>query len=538
VTCYIDECSSISAIKGQDRSSFPSCTFPGDPDVQFSVHSSQIVCIMVRTKLAYPYAQVLSDMRHDSGALQRHLSRHGFTDPERIREHTTTLLHTVCVDGALRKPESVVQQLIQAGADPNMPQCHGGTCVTALMFTTSAELADCLLDNGADINKQTEEGFTVLHFAVFGQLKLVKMLLKRGAQEQILKRNKSGEMPFSTALYDGQVEVALLFLEQLLLRPDFDINHPRLGANQPLLRAAAEVGMLRVVEVALNHGAYVNATGPDGPALLLAVKGNHLDVVSLLCERGAAVQMLWGNQDSFSVAVILGHVPIIKKLISYGADVNATHGSHPALLHEVLVDTAVVTLLLQAGASFDAKMQFECLTAASEQLDDAAAAKMIKALLPHCSNLNAVQSTTGVTALAYAVKHGRLQTARALHAAGADVLHVWGDCNMMHCAAEYGQLALVKWLQSLGLDPRAASSDDRLLPLHWACRFGHLSVVKYLLGLPGAAADVHAQCGHGLTPLHKAVCRDDENPDAASIVSCCLRGGLMLMLTAIAALHR
>eukprot|EP00953_Heterococcus_sp_UTEX-ZZ885_P035814 18474-Heterococcus_DN1.PRE.1 len=279
-------------------------------------------CVMVRAKLTGPCAQVLSDMRHDIRALQQHLSDQGFTNPEQIRKHTTTLLHAACIDDALRKPESVVKQLVEAGADPNI---RAGTSVAALMLTTSAEIASCLLDNGADVNKQTEQGLTVLHFAASGHLALAKLLLERGAQGQILKRGKSGETPFSTAVYGGHVEVALLLLEQLLLRPGFDINYPRLGANQPLLCAAAKVGMLQVIDVALNHGAHVNATGPDGPALLLAVKGGHLDVVSLLCERGAAVHMRWGSEDSFKVAVMLGDIPIMKKLMSYGADVNAAY---------------------------------------------------------------------------------------------------------------------------------------------------------------------------------------------------------------------
>eukprot|EP00953_Heterococcus_sp_UTEX-ZZ885_P041559 21201-Heterococcus_DN1.PRE.3 len=462
-------------------------------------------------------------MRHDIRALQQHLSDQGFTNPEQIRKHTTTLLHAACIDDALRKPESVVKQLVEAGADPNI---RAGTSVAALMLTTSAEIASCLLDNGADVNKQTEQGLTVLHFAASGHLALAKLLLERGAQGQILKRGKSGETPFSTAVYGGHVEVALLLLEQLLLRPGFDINYPRLGANQPLLCAAAKVGMLQVIDVALNHGAHVNATGPDGPALLLAVKGGHLDVVSLLCERGAAVHMRWGSEDSFKVAVMLGDIPIMKKLMSYGADVNAAYSGLPVLVYALLGGSAVLALLLRSGAVFDAELQFQCLALAADRHDDADAVKLIRALLPYCSNLNAVCSQSGTSVLFYAVKGGKLQTTRALHAAGASALQ-WGSI-MMQSAAEYGHVALVKWLHSLGLDPRAESSHDaetRMLPLHWACNFGHLAVVKYLLALPGAAADVHALCSNGYTPLHKAVCCDDENPDASSIVQLLLESG-------------
>jgi ankyrin repeat protein len=53
--------------------------------------------------------------------------------------------------------------------------------------------------------------------------------------------------------------------------------------------------------------------------------------------------------------------------------------------------------------------------------------------------------------------------------------------------------------------PRAASICKQLLPLHVACGFSHFDMVRYLLDLPGAAADVHARTVEGLTPLHLAV---------------------------------
>jgi Ankyrin repeats (3 copies)/Ankyrin repeat len=73
----------------------------------------------------------------------------------------------------------------------------------------------------------------------------------------------------------------------------------------------------------------------------------------------------------------------------------------------------------------------------------------------------------------------------------------------MYEAASGGSLAAVKWLQSLGLDPRAltATSD---LPLRWACQYKHPHLVQYFLSLPGAAADVHARSSKGQAPLHIA----------------------------------
>jgi ankyrin repeat protein len=62
----------------------------------------------------------------------------------------------------------------------------------------------------------------------------------------------------------------------------------------------------------------------------------------------------------------------------------------------------------------------------------------------------------------------------------------------MHFAAISGSVAVVKWLQSLGLDARAAS-DDGLLPLHSACGTNSVDMVSHLLSLPGADDDVGAK---------------------------------------------
>jgi Ankyrin repeats (3 copies) len=74
--------------------------------------------------------------------------------------------------------------------------------------------------------------------------------------------------------------------------------------------------------------------------------------------------------------------------------------------------------------------------------------------------------------------------------------------TLMHYAAKSGSIAVVKWLQSLGLDARALTA--RQLPLHWACEHSHVHLVEYLLALPGAADDVHVQASHAMTPLHVA----------------------------------
>jgi ankyrin repeat protein len=448
----------------------------------------------------------------DCDVLRGHLEEHKVDDL--AEEGAMPLLHMACsaeIEPMTGISDKLVKQLLQAGADVNFatPEAAGG--YFPLMQCNSAEIVNCLLDNGADIDQKSSDGSTaLLWLSASGRLAAVEALLKRGAQHQITQRCSTGCTALSAAVYGNHEDVTMALLQELLQRPGFDISHPRLAANQPLLCAAATVGMLRVVEVCLNHGAAVNACGPDGTALMRAARAGHLEIVTLLCERGADARMRHGGADmgidSLFHAVVGGHLEVAKVLIQHGADVNdAADAQQPSLIAMAAMsgEREILAALLDDGATLDPVKQYHCLSFAAHILDDdAAAAEVVKLLLPHCSTSLEFVGDSRRTALTYALTVGKLQTAQVLHAAGGNVNQA--DCcgTAMHCAAESGLVATFEWLQSLGLDPRAVSGCRQLLPLHIACAFSHYDLVKYLLDLPGAAGDVHACTAEGLTPLH------------------------------------
>jgi ankyrin repeat protein len=424
--------------------------------------------------------------------------------------------------------------LLQAGADPNSRNRAG---FTPLMLASSPGVANCLLDNGADIAHVTDKGSTALELACGrGDLAVVKVLLKRGALGQILNVSQSCHTPLSAAANNQREDVTLLLLQHLVLQSGFDINHPRLAANQPLLCCAAVAGLRKVAEFALAHGADPNATGPNGPPLILAVQYGHPDIANLLCEKGAELQTRFGSSNALDLAVIIANsTDMVKLLIKHGADVNVVADSaHPpaVLQAAVLGGCDSVQLLLDAGAVLDAELQCEAINSCCSMLDDAAAVKVVKLLLPHCSSFADNHCKLGHMMLAHAVAKGKLQIARVLHAAGADVHRTDDNGTLMHYATESGNLAVVKWLQSLGLDARAVAGKRQLLPLHCACEYKHLHLVKYLLALTGAADDVHAQCVSGQAPLHAAAIGA-----ADSVVQLLLQQGANADARAMKAIH-
>jgi ankyrin repeat protein len=371
----------------------------------------------------------------------------------------------------------------------------------------SATVANCLHENGADLEKMSSSGMLPLHHACGNGLQeVVKAILARGAHRQILCKDSTGATPLSLAIKHMREELAMFLLQELLVQPGFDINHPRMVLKHPLLCSAATVGQCRLVKMALDRGAYINAAGPDGTALSLAAVMGQLEAVKLLCERGADINAQSPNRGtSLAYAASEGHLAIVKKLIKHGADLNASSAQQlHAVLHAAMKGhSKVVTELLQAGAELNASLQFLCFTCPCKVLSDAAAAQVAAALLPHCSSSSLNANDRAPAALPYALSQGKLQVAQLLHAAGADVHCAVEEGTAVHCAVESGSLAAVEWVQSFGVDPRAGN-DDGMLPLHRACSYKHANIVKHLLDLPGAPDDIHAQCHMGLTPLHLA----------------------------------
>jgi uncharacterized protein len=462
--------------------------------------------LAIAAKPTGKHLQLLEEIWRDKGVLLRHLQDHNIDEHDANGE---SLLHVACADtkSLVGSSDTLVKQLVQAGADCNLATTSTG--YTPLMLARTAEVASCLLDNGADIDRECNKGSTALYLACSGgHLAVAKVLLKRGAEQHILKASMNGTNPLSAALVFKKVDIAMLLLEHLLAQADFDINHPTLVVDQPLICTAAWFGLRRVVAAALDHGAFINAAGPNGTALVLAAQEGHRDTVSLLCERGADVSLRCSRlqRNSIEAALAGGHVHIIKKLIKHGADINAvcpTSGTAAVVQAAVLGQCAVLQVLLQAGARVDAALQYKSLSCAIWHLDDAAAAEVVKSLLPYCSSLDEPNAADDHTALTYALSRGKLKAARALHAGGADVHFKLQRRGVEHIAAQSGSVAVLKWVQSVGVNLRTPNSAGST-PLHCACCSGKPDAVKYLLDLPGGADDVNARTTRQQTPLYFA----------------------------------
>ncbi len=105
-------------------------------------------------------------------------------------------IHTAVLSGN----EEALQQHIAAGTDINSKDPFGGSSplITAAVFG-KADMARILIDAGADINFQNNDGSTALiSAAFFGRPEIVQLLLDAGADKTI--KNKYGATAYESVI--------------------------------------------------------------------------------------------------------------------------------------------------------------------------------------------------------------------------------------------------------------------------------------------------------------------------------------------------
>jgi ankyrin repeat protein len=103
-------------------------------------------------------------------------------------------IHTAVISGNL----DALKQHIAAGSNLNEKDPFGGSSplISATVFD-KPEMARVLIDAGADINFQNNDGSTALHTAAFFcRPEILTMLLDKGADKTI--KNKFGATPYQT----------------------------------------------------------------------------------------------------------------------------------------------------------------------------------------------------------------------------------------------------------------------------------------------------------------------------------------------------
>jgi ankyrin repeat protein len=241
---------------------------------------------------------------------------------------------------ALRNNDiDAVREFLSNGTDVNAKDEFGD--ITPLLIAGgSNEMFELLIANGADVNAQLGNGWTLLHqTARFGNIETAELLIANGADvnskvDTGLLGAMEKDTPLFVAEYHSQKEMA-----DLLRKYGGKIGH-ELKADDSL-HIAAQYGKLELVKKHLAAGADVNEVDVMGMTPLhAACAGGNDEIVSLLAEKGAYInaKITIGRPDEITPLQKLGqgrltgmtplHMAATKEiaeiLIAKGAELNVT----------------------------------------------------------------------------------------------------------------------------------------------------------------------------------------------------------------------
>ena len=242
--------------------------------------------------------------------LQRVIS-HG-ADVNAKNEHGVAALRLTCQTGN----EDAIIELLRAGADPNIVDEAGETCLhTAIRGKCSRKHLEALITHGADVNATNENNETALRLAYqMEDEHAINELLKAGADSNIV--NEEGETCLHTAI-----------------RSKCSRKH---------------------LEALITHGADVNATNENSEtAIQLAYQMEDEHAIYKLLKAGADVNIVnEAGETCLHTAIRSNCLYYLQALITHGADVNATNKSNETALELAfqMKRNGAIGVLLGAGA--------------------------------------------------------------------------------------------------------------------------------------------------------------------------------------------
>jgi ankyrin repeat protein len=438
-----------------------------------------------------------------------------------------TSLHWAAFNGRVE----VAQVLLDCFANTKLETDEGDTAlhiVSRGVYDSEEQgvgTARLLLERGMDVNARRKDGWTTLHWAAFkGRVEVAQVLLDHGANTKL--ETDEGETALhvvSRGVYDSQEQGVSTVL--LLLKRGVDVNAlDKKGWTS--LHWAAFKGRVKVAQVLLDHVANTKLeTDEGGTALHLVSRGEcdseeqGVSTARLLLERGVDVNAR--RKDGWTAlhwAAFNGRVKVTQVLLDYGANTKSETDGGETALHIVSrgiydsqeqgVRTAL--LLLERGVDVNArdKNGWTSLLLAAFN----GRVEVTKVLLDHGANAK-LETKEGDTALhimsevKYDSEERRIGIAQLLLEHGVNIHAENGFfATALHHAAYDGRFNLVQLFLDRGANPNAENDQGRT-PLHSVSR-GEYESQEQGVGIARVllehGVDVDARGKAKATPLHWA----------------------------------
>lgn len=274
----------------------------------------------------------------------------------------------------------IATRLVISGANPNLgADSRKGALVLALE-NEHFELADLMLQHGAEISARDHRGWTPLIWAsIKGYKHIVEYLVESGADLHIcsddgwnavtgaffkqhtaivdflMEKGASFGRKFKEAALMSAYEHGSLDIVRYLIADGVNVNVGAADA-QPLLITVIGRGDDDILDLMLDAGADINIRDKEGnPALLNAILVAQDECAMRLIERGASVNVKGPKWAPIHAAADRGRVELCKALLEADASVDQLADKNRSALMQASYreHAEVVELLLEHGADLN-----------------------------------------------------------------------------------------------------------------------------------------------------------------------------------------
>ncbi len=197
----------------------------------------------------------------------------------------------------------------------DQPNAQGRTPLFMAANWNYPEIVEALLENGANPGKQDNEGITPLHASVqAGNKEILKMLLSAGAPVNTSDKNGLTAL-HDTVLWENRV------LTEILISAGANCNALDNRMRTPL-HLAVNLENNNLVALLLNSCAYIDTKDIDGDTpLFTAARTGNTEALIMLLEAGAALGMRNNNgQTALHAAISAGEGEAASILLEEGSD--------------------------------------------------------------------------------------------------------------------------------------------------------------------------------------------------------------------------
>ena len=372
--------------------------------------------------------------------------------------------------------------LLNAGADPNISDAKGNTCIqNAVGKGCSKDALETIVNHRADVNAVNKKHATALMIACASSNKdAINVLLDAGADPNITD-----------------------------------------GMGNTCIQIAVGNGCSKdVLETIVNHGVDVNATNKKNvTALMIACEKGNANAINVLLNAGAHPNIIDANGNTCLHYAAYGDCikDSLQTVINHGAEVNATNAGYATAIMLACEkgNTDVINVLLNAGAD-PSIADADGDTWLHQAVRGGCSKEVLETLISHGADVNAANKNN-VTALKIACEKGNSDALNVLLSAGGDpnITDTGGDTCLHHAVRGDSNTVIIETLVRHGADVNA-TSENNATALMISCNKGTTDVIDVLLH---AGPDSNIADDDGYTCLHHAVHGDCSNEILETLIN-------------------